>query len=83
MDVRNIQEDFQNQFNDVVSRFQSKEFFQSDWDIASFAVFFIFIGMVLLLFILVLIRCCCCCCCDEDEKPRRRKVGIDNMALEP
>ncbi|KAJ0000676.1 hypothetical protein NQD34_005696, partial [Periophthalmus magnuspinnatus] len=54
-------------FNDVLSRFQSKEFFQSDWDIASFAVFFIFIGMVLLLFILVLIRCCCCCCCDEDK----------------
>uniref|UniRef100_A0A3Q1J8F9 Small integral membrane protein 22 n=1 Tax=Anabas testudineus TaxID=64144 RepID=A0A3Q1J8F9_ANATE len=45
---------------------QSKQFFQSDWDIASFAVFFIFIGMVGLLLILVLIRCCCCCCCDDD-----------------
>ncbi|CAK6969652.1 small integral membrane protein 22 [Scomber scombrus] len=64
------------------SRLQSKHFFQSDWDIASFAIFFIFIGMVLLLVILVLIRCCCCCCC-EGDKPRRRKVGIDNMALEP
>ncbi|KAM6966561.1 small integral membrane protein 22 [Tautogolabrus adspersus] len=72
----------EDQFKDVVSRLQSKEFFQSDWDIASFAVFFIFIGMVLLLVILVLIRCCCCCCCDN-EKPRRRKVGIENVALEP
>ncbi|KAM4531090.1 small integral membrane protein 22 [Odontesthes bonariensis] len=82
MDQRNIQQDFEDQFNDVVSRLRSKQFFQSDWDIASFAVFFIFIGMVLLLVILVLIRCCCCCCCD-DEKPRRHKVGIENMALEP
>ncbi|XP_016385078.1 small integral membrane protein 22-like [Sinocyclocheilus rhinocerous] len=77
---KNIQLDFENQFNDVVSRLQSKKMFQSDWDIASFAVFFIFIGMVLLLVILVLIRCCCCCCCDE--KPRRQKVGIDNMGME-
>ncbi|XP_056096590.1 small integral membrane protein 22 [Rhinichthys klamathensis goyatoka] len=78
---KNIQQDFENQFNDVVSRLQSKKMFQSDWDIVSFAVFFIFIGMVLLLVLLVLIRCCCCCCCDE--KPRRQKVGIDNMAMEP
>ncbi|CAK6969651.1 small integral membrane protein 22 [Scomber scombrus] len=82
MAQRNIQQEFQDQFDDVVSRLQSKHFFQSDWDIASFAIFFIFIGMVLLLVILVLIRCCCCCCC-EGDKPRRRKVGIDNMALEP
>ncbi|XP_072225845.1 small integral membrane protein 22 [Leuresthes tenuis] len=82
MDQRNIQQNFEDQFNDVVSRLGSKQLFQSDWDIASFAVFFIFIGMVLLLVILVLIRCCCCCCCD-DEKLRRRKVGIENMALEP
>lgn len=44
MDTRDLAEDFQNQFNDVVSRFQTKQFFQSDWDIVSFAVFFIFIG---------------------------------------
>ncbi|XP_047428497.1 small integral membrane protein 22 [Mugil cephalus] len=77
----NIEQELESQFNDVVSRLTSKQFFQSDWDIASFAIFFIFIGMVLLLVILVLIRCCCCCCCDD--KPRRRKVGIENMALEP
>uniref|UniRef100_A0A4W6D4G6 Uncharacterized protein n=1 Tax=Lates calcarifer TaxID=8187 RepID=A0A4W6D4G6_LATCA len=47
-------------FNDVVSRLQSKQFFQSDWDIRFFC-------MVLLLVILVLIRCCCCCCCDDDK----------------
>ncbi|XP_026217044.1 small integral membrane protein 22 [Anabas testudineus] len=77
-----VKQQFEDQFNDVVSRLQSKQFFQSDWDIASFAVFFIFIGMVGLLLILVLIRCCCCCCCDDDT-PRRKKVGIENMALEP
>ncbi|XP_035510115.1 small integral membrane protein 22 [Morone saxatilis] len=82
MEPRDLKQEFEDQFNDVVSRLQSKQLFQSDWDIASFAVFFIFIGMILLLVILVLIRCCCCCCCD-DEKPRRRKVGIENMALEP
>lgn len=43
---KNIQQDFENQFNDVVSRLQSKKMFQSDWDIASFAVFFIFIGEI-------------------------------------
>ncbi|XP_015251439.1 small integral membrane protein 22 [Cyprinodon tularosa] len=82
MDDRNLQQDFEDQFNDVVSRLQSKQMFQSDWDIASFAVFFIFIGVVLTLVILVLIRCCCCCCCD-DEKPRRRMVGIENYGLQP
>ncbi|XP_026870477.1 small integral membrane protein 22 [Electrophorus electricus] len=81
MEKRDLQQDFQNQFSDVVTRLSSKQLFQSDWDIASFAIFFIFIGMVLLLVILVLIRCCCCCCCDD--KPKTRKVGIDNMALEP
>ncbi|XP_018599750.1 small integral membrane protein 22 [Scleropages formosus] len=78
-----LQNQLQNQFNDVVSRLQSKQLFQSDWDIASFVVFFIFIGMVMLLVLLVLIRCCCCCCCDTMEKPRRTKVGIDNLAMEP
>ncbi|XP_062264607.1 small integral membrane protein 22 [Platichthys flesus] len=82
MDQRNIEKELEAQFNDVVSRLQSKQLFQSDWDIASFAVFFIFIGMILLLVLLVLIRCCCCCCCD-DQKPRGRKVGIENMALDP
>ncbi|XP_051243027.1 small integral membrane protein 22 [Dicentrarchus labrax] len=81
MEPRDLKQEFEDQFNDVVSRLHSKQLFQSDWDIASFAVFFIFIGMILLLVILVLIRCCCCCC--DDEKPRRRKVGIENMALEP
>ncbi|KAG7335187.1 hypothetical protein KOW79_001783 [Hemibagrus wyckioides] len=82
MSQDNLQQEFQNQVNDVFTRLQNKQMFQSDWDIASFAIFFIFIGMVLLLIILVLIRCCCCCClCDE--KPKRHKVGIDNMALEP
>ncbi|RVE68955.1 hypothetical protein OJAV_G00072910 [Oryzias javanicus] len=83
MDQRNLQQDFQDQLNDVLGRFQSKNFFQSDLDIAFFAVFFIFIGMILLLLILVLIRCCCCCCCQDDLMPRRQKRGVVNMALEP
>ncbi|KAF0032157.1 hypothetical protein F2P81_014447 [Scophthalmus maximus] len=68
MDQKSLQQEFEDQFNDVVSRLQSKQLFQSDWDIASFAVFFIFIGMILLLVILVVIRCCCCCCCDDHKK---------------
>ncbi|KAK9535856.1 hypothetical protein VZT92_008211 [Zoarces viviparus] len=79
MEHKDLQQELEDPFSHVLSRLQS---FQSDWDIVSFAVFFIFIGMVLLLLTLVLIRCCCCCCCG-DEKPRRRKVGIENMALEP
>ncbi|XP_055754464.1 small integral membrane protein 22-like [Salvelinus fontinalis] len=76
MDQRSLQAEFKDQFTDVVSRLQSKQLFQSDWDIASFAVFFIFIGMVLLLVVLVLIRCCC------DEQPRRHKVGHENFGME-
>ncbi|XP_034074132.1 small integral membrane protein 22 isoform X5 [Gymnodraco acuticeps] len=82
MEHRELQQDLEDQWGQVVSRLQGKVF-QSDWDIASFTVFFIFIGMVLLLVLLVLIRCCCCCCCSDDEKPRRHKVGIENMALQP
>lgn len=44
MSSRDLQDEFEDQFNDVVTRLQSKNLFQSDWDIASFAVFFIFIG---------------------------------------
>lgn len=44
MDNKNLAQDFEDQFNDVVSRIQSKKLFQSDWDIVSFAIFFIFIG---------------------------------------
>ncbi|XP_029945535.1 small integral membrane protein 22 [Salarias fasciatus] len=79
MSPRDVQQDLEDQFNDVVSRLQSKQFFQSDWDIASFAIFFTFVGMILMLIILVLIRCFCCCCCDDE--PRRMKVGVDNFAL--
>lgn len=44
MEHRDLTQEFEDQFNDVVSRLQSKQLFQSNWDIASFAVFFIFIG---------------------------------------
>ncbi|XP_043944989.1 small integral membrane protein 22 [Protopterus annectens] len=83
---RDLAGDFQAQFNDVLTRLQSKQLFQSDWDIAAFAIFFIFIGMVVLLFILVLIRCFCCCCCDSaphHKKLQNPKVGVDNLAMEP
>ncbi|XP_077415806.1 small integral membrane protein 22 isoform X2 [Vanacampus margaritifer] len=81
MGQRSIQEDFESQFNDVISRLESKQLFQSEWDIAFVVVFLVFIGLIVLLALLVLIRCCCCCCCDE--KPKRHKVGIENMSLEP
>ncbi|XP_054614732.1 small integral membrane protein 22 [Dunckerocampus dactyliophorus] len=81
MAPRNIREDFEGHFNDVISRLQSKQFFQSYWDIGFCVVFFIFLGVIVVMVTLILIRCCCCCCCDE--KPRRHKVGIENMTLEP
>ncbi|XP_028669737.1 small integral membrane protein 22 [Erpetoichthys calabaricus] len=80
---QNVGVQIQNQLNDVISRLQSKQWFQSDWDIASFVIFFVFIGAVLLLVILVLVRCCCCCCCDTPKKPRKTKIGVDNLAMEP
>ncbi|XP_013881037.1 small integral membrane protein 22 isoform X1 [Austrofundulus limnaeus] len=80
---QNTQQQFEEQFTDVVSRLQSKQLFQSDWDIAAFVLFFTFFGTVLVLIILVLIRCCCCCCCDDEKQIQRRKVGVDNMSLEP
>ncbi|XP_061838173.1 small integral membrane protein 22 [Nerophis lumbriciformis] len=75
----NSVEDLKDNFNDVVSRLQSKQLFQSDWDIVFFAVFFTFIGVIVLLGTLILIRCCCCC----HQKTGRKKVGIDNLSLEP
>lgn len=41
---RDLAQQFEDQVQDVLSRLQSKELFRSDWDIASFAMFFIFIG---------------------------------------
>uniref|UniRef100_A0A3B3YMQ1 Small integral membrane protein 22 n=1 Tax=Poecilia mexicana TaxID=48701 RepID=A0A3B3YMQ1_9TELE len=82
MDQKNIQQEFEDQFNDVVSRLQSKQMFQSDWDIASFAIFFIFIGVVLTLVLLVLIRCCCCGCCDDEKVKTLRLKSTALMILE-
>ncbi|XP_072838485.2 small integral membrane protein 22 [Pogona vitticeps] len=80
-------QELSDQINDVLSRLESKEMFQSTWDIVAFAIFFTFIGVILLLVFLVLIRCFCCCCeCDSPRsynKIPRKKVGIDNMGLEP
>ncbi|GCB72370.1 hypothetical protein scyTo_0001960 [Scyliorhinus torazame] len=64
---------------------RSKQLFQSNWDIATFAIFFIFIGAVLALILLVLIRCCwgCCFSSSPSKKHGKHKVGVDNLALEP
>ncbi|XP_061702689.1 small integral membrane protein 22 [Syngnathoides biaculeatus] len=80
MGHKTTKEDVERQFNDVISRLQSKQLFQSEWDFGFAVVLLVFIGLILLMVLLVLIRCCCCCC---DEKPKRHKVGIDNMSLEP
>lgn len=37
-------DELENQINDALSKLASKNPFQSDWDIAAFAIFFIFIG---------------------------------------
>ncbi|XP_051877920.1 small integral membrane protein 22 [Pristis pectinata] len=71
------------QFYDAVRRLQSKQLFQSTWDIATFAIFFIFIGAVLFLVLLVVVRIFWGCCCSSSKKPSKRKVGVDNLALEP
>ncbi|XP_048351586.1 small integral membrane protein 22 [Sphaerodactylus townsendi] len=80
-------QELSNQINDVLNRLETKEMFQTDWDIAAFAIFFIFIGAVLSLVLLVLIRCFCCCCCDCEHTASYhkapRKVGVDNQAMEP
>ncbi|KAH0631797.1 hypothetical protein JD844_019612 [Phrynosoma platyrhinos] len=80
-------QELSDQVNDVLGRLASKDMFQSTWDIVAFAIFFTFIGVVLLMALLVLIRCFCCCCdCDSPRsynKVPRRKVGIDNKAMEP
>lgn len=44
MGQRNTKEDFESQFNDVISRLESKQFFQSEWDIGFGVVFLVFIG---------------------------------------
>ncbi|XP_057716650.1 small integral membrane protein 22 isoform X2 [Corythoichthys intestinalis] len=80
MGQRNSLEDFESQFNDVISRLESRQLFQSEWDIAFAVIFLVFFGLILLMVLLVLIRCCCCCC---ESKPKRHKVGIENMSLEP
>ncbi|KAG8433408.1 hypothetical protein GDO86_017620 [Hymenochirus boettgeri] len=87
MSTNNVQQQFQDQWNDILGRVANKQIFQSGWDIAAFVIFFVFIGLILLLVILVLIRCCCCCCCDcESSTPKKHykhKVGVDNPAMEP
>ncbi|XP_007903062.1 small integral membrane protein 22 isoform X1 [Callorhinchus milii] len=82
MQNRDLGNEIEDQFNDVLSRFQSKELFQSNWDIATFAIFLTFIATVILLILLVLVRCCCCCCCSS-SKSRKTKVGVDNLGMEP
>ncbi|XP_025027407.1 small integral membrane protein 22 [Python bivittatus] len=80
-----VAEEISQQVNDALSRLQNKQLFQTTWDIVAFAIFFTFIGMVLLLALLALIRCCCCDCESSGsyKKIKKRKVGIDNMGMEP
>uniref|UniRef100_A0A7M4G099 Uncharacterized protein n=1 Tax=Crocodylus porosus TaxID=8502 RepID=A0A7M4G099_CROPO len=63
-------------------RLASKNPFQSDWDIAAFAIFFIFIGKcgakLAVLNMLVDTHTSSCC-----TPILRSKVGIDNLGMEP
>uniref|UniRef100_A0A0B8RUE1 Small integral membrane protein 22 n=1 Tax=Philothamnus irregularis TaxID=1899461 RepID=A0A0B8RUE1_9SAUR len=81
---RDVANDISQQINDALGRLQSKQLFQTTWDIVAFAIFFTFMGMVLLLALLALIRCCCCGCDTPSsyKKVNKRKVGIDNMGME-
>ncbi|ETE61551.1 hypothetical protein L345_12694, partial [Ophiophagus hannah] len=82
---KDVADDISQQINDALGRLQSKQLFQTTWDIVAFTIFFTFIGMVLLLGLLALIRCCCCDCDTPSsyKKVKKSKVGIDNMGMEP
>ncbi|KAI4822664.1 hypothetical protein KUCAC02_008196 [Chaenocephalus aceratus] len=71
MEHRELQQDLEAQWGQVVSRLQGK-LFQSDWDIASFTVFFIFIVVV--------------CCYGErgawKHSPQRALAALLPLALE-
>uniref|UniRef100_A0A8C6XC61 Small integral membrane protein 22 n=1 Tax=Naja naja TaxID=35670 RepID=A0A8C6XC61_NAJNA len=75
---RDVAEDISQQINDVLGRLESKQLFQTTWDIVAFAIFFTFIGMVLLLGFLALIRCCCCDC---DTPSSYKKVSSFNKVM--
>ncbi|XP_036054149.1 small integral membrane protein 22 isoform X1 [Onychomys torridus] len=74
---------------EVLGRLKSRQLFQSEWDVAAFVVFLIFVGTVVVLLLLVVIHCCCCCCCSPSPRPRKvspgkeKPKGVDNLALEP
>ncbi|XP_077474609.1 small integral membrane protein 22 [Stigmatopora argus] len=78
MGQRKPLEGLESQFNDVISRLESKLLFQTEWDIGFVVVFLVFVGLIVLLVLLVLIRSCCC-----EAKPKRHNVGIENMPMEP
>uniref|UniRef100_A0A8C8VM57 Small integral membrane protein 22 n=1 Tax=Pelusios castaneus TaxID=367368 RepID=A0A8C8VM57_9SAUR len=81
---QDLREELSNQVNDALSRLATKQMFQSEWDIAAFAIFFIFIGTVLLLVLLALIRCCCCCCdCDSHGSHKKVKKSLSLAEADP
>uniref|UniRef100_A0A8D2JAA3 Uncharacterized protein n=1 Tax=Varanus komodoensis TaxID=61221 RepID=A0A8D2JAA3_VARKO len=60
------------QINDALSRLESKEMFQTPWDIAAFAIFFTFIGKLWRR----RKKACFCCCCDCNSSPSYEKVSV-------
>lgn len=75
--------ELENEIENFLSRLARKTFFETEWDIAAFAIFLIFVGTVLLLLLLALTHCCCDCDSPKRRKIPRSKVGIDNLAMEP
>ncbi|XP_015858681.1 small integral membrane protein 22 isoform X3 [Peromyscus maniculatus bairdii] len=68
---------------EVLGRLKSHQLFQSEWDVAAFAVFLVFVGTVVLLLLLVVVHCCCCCCSPSPRPRKEKPKGVDNLALEP
>ncbi|XP_074136540.1 small integral membrane protein 22 [Sminthopsis crassicaudata] len=80
LSTRDVESELQETVQELLGRLKSHNLFQSEWDIAAFAVFFTFVGTVLVLMLLVLLHCCCC---TSSSPPKRRPKGVDNLALEP
>uniref|UniRef100_A0A672UUK4 Uncharacterized protein n=1 Tax=Strigops habroptila TaxID=2489341 RepID=A0A672UUK4_STRHB len=80
--------ELENEIENFLSRLARKTFFETEWDIAAFAIFLIFVGECIaqheahdrqLLSMLGLAGSCP----NTSNSHRPHKVGIDNLAMEP
>ncbi|XP_030315678.1 small integral membrane protein 22 [Calypte anna] len=83
MEAMSRSSDLEYEIHNYLSSLERRKFLENEWDIAAFAIILTFVGTVLLLLLMVLIHCCCNCDAPRKSKISRRKVGIDNLAMEP